>query len=833
MRAEPVWVTVSAALTSPAAWPAWARMAASAYGIALLRHERARARVPVGQLDQAELAAGVDLEVLRELREVRGRDRERREQLGVDVPLPGRVLGVLHEPVAAEQLGQQARDRAASASRRCRRRRRRCARARGARAAGARRRAAPGRRRPAAGARPSSAGPPAGRCSRPRARRAARAPARASAAAPSASALASSAAPRREARAQRHAEGLAARAGPRSASRRRRAPMRRTSSASRELKASPSAACQGNSADGDGVQLEQAAEQRPRRLRAAARRPRRAPRRARCRRARGRGRAAARRAARARRRPPRARRPGRQRAVRPRRDSRRQPCAASLRWPPPRIGEGGILPRMHSSYALSSDDFAVERDGEAGPLSDLWPGGYQPGDRLGVVLNQPMDPCGCSNLICATNTLFYDVLRDTQGDRRLLPLRRHVPDRRRLRARRLQPARRLAAAQVRRRAAADRGGASSRPSTTAASRCSCCPRRACAAVARSCSRPGMRCWRRFVASSPTRRARGRARGGDVGPARQQDRRELRRAGDLLDARHRRRRAGAPAPPAPRDRPRAAAQLRGVQDAPERRRRARAAGRDRGAAARPPGGLAPLGADDHPAARGADGRRSTRPSAPLDAATALSAPPPESRRSRPTTRTPAPTSCPPDTLRHTPFDAIQRRMGGQFAEWEGWDWISDFGDAGRRAPRRARDGRPVGRVAAAEVAVPRSRRAGRRRLLLHERHGGLAGRPGALRRVLRRARPHARRRHRLQHRRQRARHPRRDGALDRRRPLPQASRPSRASRSRSSSAPTSCRTCSCRARARASCWRRSRTPTSARCATSASSRASRSAACPAA
>ena len=70
---------------------------------------------------------------------------------------------------------------------------------------------------------------------------------------------------------------------------------------------------------------------------------------------------------------------------------------------------------MHSSYALSSDDFAVERDGAAGSLSDLWPGGYQPGDRLGVVLNQPMDPCGCSNLICGTNTLFYDLLRETKG----------------------------------------------------------------------------------------------------------------------------------------------------------------------------------------------------------------------------------------------------------------------------------------------------------------------------------------------------------------------------------------------------------------------------------
>ncbi len=31
------------------------------------------------------------------------------------------------------------------------------------------------------------------------------------------------------------------------------------------------------------------------------------------------------------------------------------------------------------------------------------------------------------------------------------------------------------------------------------------------------------------------------------------------------------------------------------------------------------------------------------------------------------------------LRLTAFDAIQRRQGGNFAEWEGWDWISDFGD----------------------------------------------------------------------------------------------------------------------------------------------------------
>jgi aminomethyltransferase len=71
---------------------------------------------------------------------------------------------------------------------------------------------------------------------------------------------------------------------------------------------------------------------------------------------------------------------------------------------------------MHSSYALSSDDFKVERGGKpVKRLADLWPGGYQPGDRLGVVLAQPMDAVGCSNLICATITMFYDLMREQYG----------------------------------------------------------------------------------------------------------------------------------------------------------------------------------------------------------------------------------------------------------------------------------------------------------------------------------------------------------------------------------------------------------------------------------
>ena len=41
--------------------------------------------------------------------------------------------------------------------------------------------------------------------------------------------------------------------------------------------------------------------------------------------------------------------------------------------------------------------------------------------------------------------------------------------------------------------------------------------------------------------------------------------------------------------------------------------------------------------------------------------------------------PEPPAPPTDALLHTAFDAIQRRQGGTFAEWEDWEWISDFGD----------------------------------------------------------------------------------------------------------------------------------------------------------
>ena len=109
---------------------------------------------------------------------------------------------------------------------------------------------------------------------------------------------------------------------------------------------------------------------------------------------------------------------------------------------------------MHSSYALQPDDFAVERDGAAEPLSDALAGrlaARRPPRRRA----RPAD--GRRRLLEPDLRHEHALLRRPardQGHRRLLPLRRHVPVRRRLRARRLQPARRVAAAQVRGRAAA-------------------------------------------------------------------------------------------------------------------------------------------------------------------------------------------------------------------------------------------------------------------------------------------------------------------------------------------------------------------------------------------
>ncbi len=330
---------------------------------------------------------------------------------------------------------------------------------------------------------------------------------------------------------------------------------------------------------------------------------------------------------------------------------------------------------MHSSYALRSDDFEVERDGAAGPLSDLWPGGYQPGDRLGVVLNQPMDPCGCSNLICATNTLFYDVLRDTKGtggffryaDTYLIgvgcepgdfnqldvwPMHKFVGV--------LQPTAEAVLETIN-------------------------DRRITLLVL---PEVGVRCrgevvlstWNALLAQvrcvvtySPRT---GRARDGDVGllgnkivesyveqaifstpgvGAGEQARlRRLRRAIDREPLRSFEQYKTLPNAAAARA-------LLGVTEVlpPGHQEVSRRSA---------PTIILPL---EVPLGAPLDAT-----SAPLDAATALSAPPP----AKPDDEDTGSYELPTGTLRHTPFDAIQRRMGGQFAEWEGWDWISDFGDA---------------------------------------------------------------------------------------------------------------------------------------------------------
>ena len=105
MRAEPVWRATSA----PDVARGLPRLGADRgerVRVLLLRHERARAAVRVGELDEPELLARVDLEVLAELRLVRRGDRERRQQLQVHVRLPGGVLRVLDQRLTAEQLGE-------------------------------------------------------------------------------------------------------------------------------------------------------------------------------------------------------------------------------------------------------------------------------------------------------------------------------------------------------------------------------------------------------------------------------------------------------------------------------------------------------------------------------------------------------------------------------------------------------------------------------------------------------------------------------------------------------------------------------------------------------
>ncbi len=377
----------------------------------------------------------------------------------------------------------------------------------------------------------------------------------------------------------------------------------------------------------------------------------------------------------------------------------------------------------------------MERDGASSPLADLWPG-YRPDDRLGIVLANPMDACGCSNLICGTNTLFYDDLRAARGvgnffryaDTFLFgvgcepgdfnqldvwPLHKFVTV--------LQPTAEALIEMLNDR----RITLLAIPDTGARCR---------GEVVLSTWNTYLDTVRCVVTYSPRT---GKARDADVtlvgnrvvesyveqaifttpglGAGEQARLRRLRRNLDREPMQC----------------------VETYRTLPNAGRRARAARRHAGAAARPPGADATVATPttivpvEQPPLPPFDSG-----SAPFDVA--VTAPEP-----------PAPS---PDALLHTAFDAIQRRQGGTFAEWEDWEWISDFGDpvAEHHAVREAVgiwDESPLQKwvfrgpdaLAAADYCFANNMASAR-------------GRPVPLRPVRRRVRQDARRRRRVQRRR---------------------------------------------------------------------------------
>jgi hypothetical protein len=70
---------------------------------------------------------------------------------------------------------------------------------------------------------------------------------------------------------------------------------------------------------------------------------------------------------------------------------------------------------MHTSRALSSDDFEIRADGARATVNDLLPG-FDEHTRLGIVITQAGGAAGASTLILAAVTAFYDRLRATEAD---------------------------------------------------------------------------------------------------------------------------------------------------------------------------------------------------------------------------------------------------------------------------------------------------------------------------------------------------------------------------------------------------------------------------------
>jgi len=65
---------------------------------------------------------------------------------------------------------------------------------------------------------------------------------------------------------------------------------------------------------------------------------------------------------------------------------------------------------MHTAEELSSPSFAIQVDGRAATLDDLFPG-FIEHDRVGVVVRHPCGAVGASTLILAAVTAFYDAQR--------------------------------------------------------------------------------------------------------------------------------------------------------------------------------------------------------------------------------------------------------------------------------------------------------------------------------------------------------------------------------------------------------------------------------------
>ena len=70
---------------------------------------------------------------------------------------------------------------------------------------------------------------------------------------------------------------------------------------------------------------------------------------------------------------------------------------------------------MHSSRELRSSAFAVRVDGADATLADVLEG-FEAADRVGVVARRPCAVVGCSALLLAAITAFYDIQRERGDD---------------------------------------------------------------------------------------------------------------------------------------------------------------------------------------------------------------------------------------------------------------------------------------------------------------------------------------------------------------------------------------------------------------------------------